>query len=234
MTDPSVLSATSVSFSYATTSPLLANLSFSLHPSEKLLLLGESGAGKTTLFHLLTRLWEPDAGCFKLSGCPYNECTIHDIRDAFAAATQAGYVFSGSIRENFDRLLPGTTDELRKRALSIACCDTFINALPQGTGTPLGEDGAQLSGGQRQRLLVSFAIGALLVDLQKILLLDEPTTGLDQRTAQKLLQNLMDAFPSQAMILILHDRTLATRILARDDARAIALPSSQPPTDSGS
>ena len=234
VTDPSVLSATSVSFSYATTSPLLANLSFSLHPSEKLLLLGESGAGKTTLFHLLTRLWEPDAGCFKLSGCPYNECTIHDIRDAFAAATQAGYVFSGSIRENFDRLLPGTTDELRKRALSIACCDTFINALPQGTGTPLGEDGAQLSGGQRQRLLVSFAIGALLVDLQKILLLDEPTTGLDQRTAQKLLQNLMDAFPSQAMILILHDRTLATRILARDDARAIALPSSQPPTDSGS
>ncbi|WP_294159257.1 ATP-binding cassette domain-containing protein [uncultured Selenomonas sp.] len=228
VTDPSVLSATSVSFSYATTSPLLANLSFSLRPSEKLLLLGESGAGKTTIFHLLTRLWEPDAGCFKLSGRPYNECTIHDVRSAFAAATQAGYVFSGSIRENFDRLLPDRTNELRRRALSIACCDEFIETLPQGTGTPLGENGAQLSGGQRQRLLVALAVGALLADPQKILLLDEPTTGLDQRTAQQLLQNLMDAFPLQAMVLILHDRELAARILARNDTRVITLPESSP------
>ncbi|MCI6086130.1 MAG: ATP-binding cassette domain-containing protein [Selenomonas sp.] len=202
-------SADSITFSYTPSLPVFRNLSFSLRPSEKLVLLGESGAGKTTLFHLLTRLWDVDAGTLSLNGQPYETLTVEEVRATFAAATQAGYVFSGSIRENFQRLLPEVSDELRRRALSLACCDDFIAALPQGVDTPLGENGVRLSGGQRQRLLVAFAICALLAAPQKILLLDEPTTGVDRETAGQMLQNLMDAFPAQAMILILHDRELA-------------------------
>ena len=218
-----MLSATSISFSYAS-APIFRNFSFSLRPGEKLLLLGESGAGKTTLFHLLTRLWEADAGTFTLAGRPYDVLSVDEVRAAFAAATQAGYVFSGSLREMFDRLLPEATSALRRRALTIACCDTFLSTLPQGVDTPLGEDGVRLSGGQRQRVLVALAVAALLAHPDKILLLDEPTTGLDHRTAALLLSRLMEAFPTQTMILILHDRELAAHLLARNDARAIVLP----------
>lgn len=160
-----------------------------------------------------------------LNGQAYPALPVADVRAAFAAATQAGYLFSGSIRENFHRFLPMLPDELQKRALSIAVCD-FASNLPQGIDTPIGEDGARLSGGQRQRVLDALAIGALLLDPTKILLLDEPTTGLDHKTAERFFQNLMETFPSQAMILILHDRALATQLLLRDDARIVPLSSS--------
>ena len=217
-----ILSSTSLSFSYSHLPPLFQNLSFTISPGEKFLLLGESGAGKTTLFHLLTRLWEPDSGMLALAGHPYADLSTADVRHAFAAATQAGVLFSGSIRENFDRFAPGLTDDERRRAIELAALAPVIDDLPQGERTRLGEDACRLSGGQRQRLLVALALARFLqgkdAGQQKILLLDEPTTGIDRNTAGSMLQGILSAFPQATMLLILHDRELASLIAAREDA----------------
>ena len=217
-----ILSSTSLSFSYSHLPPLFQNLSFTITSGEKFLLLGESGAGKTTLFHLLTRLWEPDGGMLALAGHPYADLSTANVRHAFAAATQAGVLFSGSIRENFDRFVPGLTDDERRRAIELAALAPVINDLPQGEHTRLGEDACRLSGGQRQRLLVALALARFLqgkdAGQQKILLLDEPTTGIDRNTAGSMLQGILSAFPQATMLLILHDRELASNIAAREDA----------------
>ena len=217
-----ILSSTSLSFSYSHLPPLFQNLSFTITSGEKFLLLGESGAGKTTLFHLLTRLWEPDGGMLALAGHPYADLSTANVRHAFAAATQAGGLFSGSIRENFDRFVPGLTDDERRRAIELAALAPVINDLPQGEHTRLGEDACRLSGGQRQRLLVALALARFLqgkdTGQQKILLLDEPTTGIDRNTAGSMLQGILSAFPQATMLLILHDRELASIIAAREDA----------------
>jgi len=217
-----ILSSTSLSFSYSHLPPLFQNLSFTITSGEKFLLLGESGAGKTTLFHLLTRLWEPDGGMLALAGHPYADLSTANVRHAFAAATQAGGLFSGSIRENFDRFVPGLTDDERRRAIELAALAPVINDLPQGEHTRLGEDACRLSGGQRQRLLVALALARFLqgkdTGQQKILLLDEPTTGIDRNTAGSMLQGILSAFPQATMLLILHDQELASLIAAREDA----------------
>ncbi len=217
-----LLSSTNLSFSYSHLPPLFQNFSFTIAPGEKFLLLGESGAGKTTLFHLLTRLWEPDGGTLALVGHPYADLSTADVRHAFAAATQAGVLFSGSIRENFDRFVPGLTDEERRRAIELAALVPVIDDLPQGERTRLGEDACRLSGGQRQRLLVALALARFLqgedIGQQKILLLDEPTTGIDRKTAGSMLQGILSAFPQATMLLILHDRELTDIIAARENA----------------
>ncbi|MCI6233443.1 MAG: ATP-binding cassette domain-containing protein [Selenomonas sp.] len=217
-----ILSSTSLTFSYAHLPPLFHDLSFTVTRGEKFLLLGESGAGKTTLFHILTRLWEPDSGMLSLAGRPYADLSTTDVRSAFAAATQAGVLLSGSIRENFDRFVPGLTDDDRRRAIELAALAPVINDLPQGERTPLGEDACRLSGGQRQRLLVALALARFLAGekngQEKILLLDEPTTGIDRKTAGSMLQGILSAFPQATMLLILHDRELSGLIAAREDA----------------
>lgn len=202
-----LLAAENVSFAYGTNRPVLKNISFGIQAGEIVILPGESGCGKTTLFHLLMRLWEPDSGSFFLQGKPYREYTPSEVRQHFAASTQAGYVFSDSVRENFLRLYPRITESAIWQALRLALLAEDIAALPQKLDTPLGEDGCYLPGGQRQRLLLALAFASPA----PILLLDEPTAGLDKKTAEQLLNNIHSAFPRRTILIITHDLELVTQ-----------------------
>ena len=158
------------------------NFSLNIERGEKIALVGESGAGKTTLLYLLMRLFEPDSGTIAING-------------TISAATFTNYIFSASIRENFKILHENITDEEILSALRTCELENFdINA-------PIGEDGENLSGGERNRLQVALA----MAKDAEILILDEPTAGLDRKNAEKLIENLIDATKNRTLIIITHD-----------------------------
>ena len=158
------------------------NFNLTIERDEKIAIVGESGAGKTTLLYLLMNLFPPDSGTIALGG-------------KISAATFTNYIFSASIRANFQILHENISDEKILAALKICGLENFdINA-------PIGEDGANLSGGERNRLQVALAIAT---DAD-ILILDEPTAGLDKRRAENLISNIIDATKNRTLIIITHD-----------------------------
>ena len=169
-----------LSFGYE--KPIFDDFSLTIERGEKIALVGESGAGKTTLLYLLMKLFEPDSGTIAING-------------KIAAATFTNYIFSASIRENFKMLHENITDEEILSALRTCELENFdINA-------PIGEDGENLSGGERNRLQVALA----MAKDAEILILDEPTAGLDKNLADKLISNLIEATKNRTLIIITHD-----------------------------
>ncbi len=203
-----LLSVEGLEFSYIPGLPVFSGLRFSLYPGEKIAIVGESGCGKTTLGCLLLRLWEADQGCMQLRGKDYRQLSSEDIRSAFAPCLQGEYVFHHSTRENFRRLYPDIDEEAIWDALAQAQLKEEILQLPQALDSPLGENGGLLSGGQRQRLLVALA----LASPAPILLLDEPTAGLDKKTAHALMDGILSHRKERALIIITHDMVLADRM----------------------
>lgn len=172
-----------LSFGYGS-EKIFDNFSLTIGRGEHVAIVGESGIGKTTLLYLLTKLFPPDKGTIALGG-------------KVAAATFGNVIFTASIRENFRLLNDNITDEKILTALKICGLENFdIDA-------PLGEDGANLSGGERNRLQVALAVA----QDAEILILDEPTAGLDKSRADKLIANLLAAAQSknQTLIIITHD-----------------------------
>ena len=162
--------------------PIFDDFSLTIERGEKIALVGESGAGKTTLLYLLMKLFEPDSGIIAVNG-------------TISAATFTNYIFSASIRENFKMLHENITDEEILSALRTCELENFdINA-------PIGEDGENLSGGERNRLQVALA----LAQNAEILILDEPTAGLDKNLAEKFVKNLIEATKNRTLIIITHD-----------------------------
>lgn len=158
------------------------NFNLTIERDEKIAIVGESGAGKTTLLYLLMNLFPPDSGTIALGG-------------KISAATFTNYIFSASIRANFQILHENISDEKILDTLKICGLENFdINST-------IGEDGANLSGGERNRLQVALAIAT---DAD-ILILDEPTAGLDKRRAEKLVENLIKATKNRTLITITHD-----------------------------
>ena len=165
--------------------PVIENADFSIDKGDFVGICGRSGAGKTTLFKLLTGLYKPVSG--KVSVRTANGIKDADsLRGLISFVPQSNMLFSGTLYENLTLLNPKVTDEEIKNALNFACADEFVNNLPSGLETVLGEDGGGISQGQAQRL----AIARALLSGKKILLMDEATSSLDAETERKLIGNL--------------------------------------------
>jgi len=189
--------------------PVLSDLSLHVRPGERVALVGPSGAGKSTVFRLLLRFYDPLAGEVRLDGVSLKDADPAEARARIALVAQDAPLFSGSALDNlrFGRE-EASVDELRAAAKA-AEAEAFLEALPQGFETPLGERAKTLSGGQRQRL----AIARALVRGAPILLLDEATSALDAENERLVQRALADAMRGRTTLVIAH--RLAT-VLAAD------------------
>ena len=195
------ISFQSVRFSYpGMADPVLSGISLKIEEGWTVGIVGPTGSGKTTLLTLLLNLYEPDAGTISIAGQPYRELKAETIRTSMGYVPQEPYLFAGSLRENItypDRIV---SDREIDRAIEIAQLSQFINRLPDGIDTPIGQDGVTLSGGQRQRLAIARAI---LLD-PPFLLLDEATNNLDMATEVALQQALAADGRSRTTITVAH------------------------------
>ena len=197
-------------FGYHTDIPIVQNLSLTICRGEHTAIIGESGAGKTTLASLLLRLWEPDAGTISYDGVPHTKLSPEASRAYFGAALQGSWLFSASIRDNFLRLRGDISEAAIWHALETAQLADVVRALPAGLDEPLGMNASRLSGGQRSRLLTALA----LAGNAPILLLDEPTAGLDAACGARLITSVLtDADARGAtLIVITHDLPLLNKM----------------------
>ncbi|POX52045.1 thiol reductant ABC exporter subunit CydC [Streptomyces sp. Ru71] len=195
--------------------PALDGVSLRLAPGERVVLLGASGSGKSTLIAALMRFVDYEAGSIRIGGRELRACAGADVRRVITGMTQDAHVFHTSIRANLLLARPDATDaELRQAARSARLLD-WIDSLPEGWDTLIGGDGATLSGGQRGRLLLA---RALLAD-PPVLVLDEPTEGLDPDTAAAVLADILDATRGRTTLLVTHDRSglaAADRVVTLD------------------
>ncbi|MDP2398518.1 MAG: ABC transporter transmembrane domain-containing protein [Burkholderiales bacterium] len=209
-----------VGFAYPTRpeSPALAELSFEVHPGERVALVGPSGAGKTTIFALLLRFYDPQSGCIRIDGVDIRHCEPLTLRQSVALVSQDPVIFAASVTENVRFGRPEATAEAVRAACADANALEFIEELPQGFDTELGERGVRLSGGQRQRLSIA---RALLAD-RPILLLDEATSALDAESERQVATALERLARGRTTLVIAHRLATvrnADRILVFDRGR---------------
>ncbi|WP_275461204.1 thiol reductant ABC exporter subunit CydC [Streptomyces noursei] len=182
---------------------VLDGVNLTLPPGRRVVLLGASGSGKSTLIAVLMRFLPYASGTVRLGGRELRDCAGADVRRALTGMTQDGYVFHGTIRSNLVLARPDATDAELRAAAGRARLLEWIDSLPGGFDTRVGGDGATLSGGQRSRLLLA---RALLAD-PPVLVLDEPTEGLDPDTAAAVLADVLDATRGRTTLLVTHDRS---------------------------
>jgi len=191
-----------VTFRYPARPEAAALLGFSLKaaPGERVALVGPSGAGKSTVFALLTRFYDAQAGVIRVDGVDIRSVDPRELRALIAMVPQEPVIFAASVRENLRYGRPDATPQAIARACEQAFALEFIERLPQGLDTPLGERGVTLSGGQRQRLSIA---RALLAD-RPILLLDEATSSLDAESERMVQQALETLERGRTTLVIAH------------------------------
>jgi len=189
-----------VAFAYQENEPILRDLSFTVEPAEMVAIVGATGAGKTSIISLLTRLYEPQEGSILVDGRNIRACAQADLRRQMAVVLQDVFLFSGTVRENIGLGNPSITDAMIEEAAGRVQADGFIRRLPKGYDTELGERGEILSVGQRQLL----AFARALAHDPPILILDEATSSVDAET-EALIQEALDVlFAGRTSIVIAH------------------------------
>jgi ATP-binding cassette, subfamily C, bacterial CydC len=182
--------------------PVLDGADLRLEPGRRVALVGPSGAGKTTVVNLLVRFLDPEAGRVTLGGRDLREYRQEDVRRAIVVAGQDSHLFSTTIRDNVRLGRTDATDDEIEEALRQARILDWVRTLPDGWDTLVGEEGRELSGGQRQRLVIARG----LLAGAPVLVLDEPTAHLDAATAERLIDDVVDAVPDRSLLLITHRR----------------------------
>ncbi|MCR2806917.1 ABC transporter ATP-binding protein [Paenibacillus soyae] len=189
-----------VRFQYPGQPPVLRGFSLTIKPGEKVAFVGTSGGGKTTLFKLIGRFYDPTSGVIKLDGVPIQELTMAQLRESIGYVFQETYLFGSSVKENIRFGRPDATDEEIVEAAKAAYAHDFIMQLPEGYDTLVGERGMKLSGGQKQRI----SIARMFVKKPAIILLDEATSSLDNVSEYEVQQALDQVLVNRTTIAIAH------------------------------
>lgn len=190
-----------VSFSYEENKKVLNHLSFKVNSNTTVAFVGKSGAGKTTIFSLLCKMYDDYTGLITIDGVDIKKLDKNTIRGNITIISQNPYIFNMSIRRNLSLVKSDMTDEEMKEACHMACLDEFIDKLPNSYDTVVGEGGISLSGGQRQRL----ALARAFLQKTEIILFDEATSALDNET-QKHIQMAISNMKKEYTILIIAHR----------------------------
>jgi ATP-binding cassette subfamily B protein len=189
-----------VNYSYEPGRPVLDNVSFSAKPGTVTAIVGPTGSGKSTVMSLLLRLYDPESGSISIDRRNLNHYQVQSLREKIAIALQENVLFALSVRENIRYVAPNADDVKVREAIRIACMDDYVDELPDGLDTILGDRGGKLSTGQRQRLSIARAV----VRDTPILILDEPTAALDAATEHRVMNNLAEWGRNRVIFLITH------------------------------
>ena len=201
----------------------LEDVSFRVGPGETLAFVGESGAGKSTVAKLLLRFYDPDSGSVRIDGYDLRDLTLRSLRENVAVLLQEGFIFDGTVRENIAYGKTEATEEEIVSAAKAADAHDFILGLPDGYDSVVGQKGRLLSGGQRQRI----AIARAMIRDAPVLILDEPTTSLDEHSGGKIMEPLRRLTEGRTTIIIAHDLSTvaeATHVVMLKDGRAVRRP----------
>ena len=209
-----------VTFGYQNKKKVLKDLSFKINANETVAFIGKSGAGKSTIFSLLTRLYHPNEGNIYIDGIDIDELTKDSLRNNISIITQNPYIFNFSIKDNLKMVKPTASMKEIKEACVNACLDEFIESLPDKYDTIVGEGGVTLSGGQRQRL----AIARAFLKNSEIILFDEATSALDNETQDHIQKAINNLQKTKTILIIAHRLSTvinADRILIVDEGKIV-------------
>ena len=190
-----------VNFRFGTSGPLqLLNVSFEIPAGSFIGIVGSSGSGKSTMLKLLTRLFDPLEGTIRIDGYDISKVDLYSLRTQVGVVPQDSLLFDGTVQANIALTRPDASFEEITGAAQVACAHDFIQALPGGYSSSVGERGSALSGGQRQRM----AIARMVLKRPRLLVLDEATSALDVNTEQQVTRNLAEVYRGSTVLFITH------------------------------